>query len=75
MTQVCSIRRVQGVNLSGFLDTLHMVSYHLPIHFFALNETDKEIVEGILMNTSFLIATWYKNANKSLNYGPIILKI
>ena len=31
---------MQGVNVGGFLDSLHMVSYYLPIHFKALNSTD-----------------------------------
>ena len=37
---------VQSVNLSDFLDSLHMVSYHLPIHIMALNATDNEIIGG-----------------------------
>ena len=59
-----------------------MVSYHLPIHFMALNAIGKEIIGGGgggggggLMNLSFLITTWYKNVHKSVSYGPIGLKI
>ena len=32
--------------MNCFLDLLHMVSYHLPLHFMALNATNKEIIMG-----------------------------
>ena len=36
----------QVVNLSSFLDFLHIVSYYHPIHFMALNTTNKEIMKA-----------------------------
>ena len=70
---------IRGVNLTSFLDSLHMVSYYLPILFMALNATDKDIIGGGWggggVNLSFMITTWYKNTHKSFNYGPISTKI
>ena len=62
----------QEINLIGILDSLHMLSYYLPIHFMALNTTDKKIIEII----EFKLSDYYLvNAHKSLNYGPITPKI
>ena len=35
-----------GGNLTCFLDSPHMVSYYLPIHFMALNVILKKIIRG-----------------------------
>ena len=35
-----------GGNLTCFLDSPHMVSYYLPIHFMALNAILKTIIGG-----------------------------
>ena len=36
-----------GVKLTGYLDSPHMVSYYLPIHFMALNAILKKIIGGL----------------------------
>ena len=71
-----------GGNLSVFflVDSAHgfQVSYYLQIHFTALNATDRKIrkiIGVVVMNLTFLITTWYKNAHKSLNFGPITPKM
>ena len=35
------------VKLTGYLDSPHMVSYYLPVHFIALNAILKKIVGGL----------------------------
>ena len=37
---------VRGVKLTGYLDSPHMVSYYLPVHFLALNAILKKIIGG-----------------------------
>ena len=50
----------QRVNLTGFLDSLYIISYDFPIYFKIA--TDMEII--VWMNLSFLVTTtWYKKAH------------
>ena len=37
----------RGVKLTGYLDSPHMVSYYLQIHFMALNAILKKIIGGL----------------------------
>ena len=37
----------QGVKLTGYLDSPHMVSYYLPVHFIAVNAIFKKIIGGL----------------------------
>ena len=37
----------RGVKLTGYLDSPHMVSYYLPVHFMALNAILKKIIGGL----------------------------
>ena len=37
----------RGVKLTGYLDSPHMVSYYLPVHFIALNAIPKKIIGGL----------------------------
>ena len=46
MTPVWPIREGRGVKLTGYLDSPHMVSYYLPVHFIALNAILKKIMGG-----------------------------
>ena len=39
-------RGIGGGNLTCFLDSPHMVSYYLPIHFMAVNAILKKIIGG-----------------------------
>ena len=45
-TPVSPIYKGAVVNVSSFSDSLHMVSFYLPIYFKALNATHKEIMGG-----------------------------
>ena len=42
-----SLKGGSGGNLTGYLDSPHMVSQYLPIHFVALNPIIKEIRGGL----------------------------
>ena len=46
MAPVWPIRGGQGVKLTGYLDSPHMVSYYLPVNFMALNAILKKIIGG-----------------------------
>ena len=48
-----------GANLTCFLDSPHMVSYYLPIHFMALNAILKKIMGGGGVHMNFKISGWY----------------
>ena len=37
----------RGVKLTGYLDSPHMVSYYLPVHFMPLNAILKKIIGGL----------------------------
>ena len=37
----------RGVKLTCYLDSPHMVSYYLPVHFMALNAILKKIIGGL----------------------------
>ena len=50
-----------------------MVSYDLPIHFKAVNATEKGKLQ--VLNLNFLFTTWYKNVHTSFTFGPITPKI
>ena len=53
-------------NLTCFLDSRHMVSYYLPIHFMALNATLKKIIGGGGGHMNFKLSSWLVPARKSL---------
>ena len=64
-------------DLTCFLDSSHMVSYYLPIHFMALNAILKKIIGGFTWILSFLVkvGTYKKIAHKSVNFHRITPKI
>ena len=54
----------RGVKLTGYLDSPHMVSYYLPVHFIALNAILKKIIGGVGLNLRFQIGRCQKITHK-----------
>ena len=65
MTPVWPIRGGggRGVKLTGYLDSPHMVSYYLPVHFIALNAILKKIIGGVGLNLR--LSDWKVSENHS----------
>ena len=61
MTPVWPIRGGRGVKLTSYLDSPHMVSYYLPVHFIALNAILKKIIGGVGLNLR--LSDWKASEN------------
>ena len=64
-----------GGDLTGFLDSLHTVSYYHQIQFKSLNAIGRDIMEKgsglVLMNSRYPIAIWYDYAQLWSNQNLI----
>ena len=63
MTPVWPIRGGRGVKLTDYLDSPHMVSYYLPVHFMALYAILKKIIGRVDLNLR--LSDWKVSENHS----------